>query len=93
MALPLGAILCFLNLIGARVFSRGELAIQTTFHSGLAHPPPYPPRPIFARLREANLTEIEAGHGGMVREPSFYKNTYAMVCLRRFLYERANTVL
>ncbi|KAJ7466900.1 hypothetical protein FB451DRAFT_1259464 [Mycena latifolia] len=67
MALPLGALLCFFNLLGVRTFSRGELALQTKFHGPLAYPAPYPPRPIFARMREPTVPET-----------SFYKNTYAM---------------
>ncbi|TEB28072.1 hypothetical protein FA13DRAFT_1712104 [Coprinellus micaceus] len=83
IALPLGALLCFLDLLGARAFARGELYLQTTFHSPLSYPPPYPPRPIFTRYREATNQEIESGHlasgrTGLVRERSFYKNTYAM---------------
>ncbi|KAJ7627149.1 hypothetical protein FB45DRAFT_795346 [Roridomyces roridus] len=71
MALPLGALLCFFNLLGARVFARGELALQTKFHTPLAYPMPYPPRPLFTRMRHDS--------GGVpVPEPSFYKNTYAM---------------
>ncbi|KAJ4490966.1 hypothetical protein J3R30DRAFT_163628 [Lentinula aciculospora] len=38
IALPLGAILCFFNLLGARAFSRAELFIQTRFHSPLHYP-------------------------------------------------------
>ncbi|KAJ3983759.1 hypothetical protein F5890DRAFT_145074 [Lentinula detonsa] len=38
IALPLGAILCFFNLLGARAFSRAELLIQTRFHSPLHYP-------------------------------------------------------
>ncbi|KXN87700.1 hypothetical protein AN958_08269 [Leucoagaricus sp. SymC.cos] len=81
MALPLGAVLCFFNLLGARAFSRGELSIQYRFHYPLSYPPPYPPRPIFTRYREPTLSEIESGRAssrGFVRETSFYKNTYAM---------------
>ncbi|KAF7427834.1 hypothetical protein PC9H_007050 [Pleurotus ostreatus] len=80
MALPLGVALCFLDLLGARMFARGELAIQTRFHAPFAFPPPYPPRPIFTRYREATLEEIEAGttEGTRVKETSFYKNAYAM---------------
>ncbi|KAF8069915.1 hypothetical protein FPV67DRAFT_1485413 [Lyophyllum atratum] len=81
MALPLGAILCFFNLLGARAFARGELALQTRFHSPLSYPTPYPPRPIFTRRREATSAEVEAGRaasGGFVPERSFYKNAYAM---------------
>jgi hypothetical protein len=77
MALPLGAVLCFLNLLGARTFSRGELALQSHFHSPLAYSPPYPPRPIFTRFRSPTASEVELGLTP-VAEPSFYKNTYAM---------------
>jgi hypothetical protein len=84
MALPLGAVLCFFNLLGARAFARAELALQIRFHTPLSHPPPYPPRPIFTRYRDPTISEIESGRlattrGGLIRETSFYKNTYAMV--------------
>ena len=85
MLLPLGAVLCFFDLLGARAFARGELFLQTQFHSPLLlYPTPYPPRPIFTRHREPTTIELETGQppltrGGMVRERSFYKNTYAMV--------------
>ncbi|KAF8645453.1 hypothetical protein AX16_007817 [Volvariella volvacea WC 439] len=80
MALPIGAALCFLDLLGARAFARGELALQTRFHYPLAYPPPYPPRPIFTRLREPTIAEIENGASQtiLVPETSFYKNAYAM---------------
>ncbi|KIK05224.1 hypothetical protein K443DRAFT_368038 [Laccaria amethystina LaAM-08-1] len=83
MALPLGAVLCFFNLLGARAFARAELALQIRFHTPLSHPPPYPPRPIFTRYRDPTISEIESGRlattrGGLIRETSFYKNTYAM---------------
>ena len=83
--LPLGAVLCFFDLLGARVFARGELALQTYFHSPLlVYPTPYPSLPIFTRYREPTTVESETGgvsltRDGMVRERSFYKNTYAMV--------------
>ncbi|KAH9949110.1 hypothetical protein B0H21DRAFT_171284 [Amylocystis lapponica] len=77
MALPLGAVLSFLDLIGARVLSRGEIALQTTFHGPLAYPSPYPPLPIFTRLRQPTPAEVEAGLG-MRSEHSFYRNAYAM---------------
>ncbi|KIK69469.1 hypothetical protein GYMLUDRAFT_35535 [Collybiopsis luxurians FD-317 M1] len=38
IALPLGAILCFFNLLGARTFARAELLIQTKFHRPLHYP-------------------------------------------------------
>ncbi|KAF7288998.1 hypothetical protein MIND_01416600 [Mycena indigotica] len=68
VVLPLGVLLCFLNLVGVRAFARGELALQTRFHSPLAYPAPYPPRPIFVRHHDS-------GHGP---EPSFYKNAKAL---------------
>ncbi|KAL6299739.1 hypothetical protein BKA93DRAFT_829618 [Sparassis latifolia] len=79
MALPLGAVLCFLDLVGARTLARGELALQTTFHGPLAYPPPHPPLTIFTRTRAPTLAEAEAGLApGPVRDHSFYRNAYAM---------------
>ncbi|KAJ7034031.1 hypothetical protein C8F04DRAFT_957007 [Mycena alexandri] len=72
VALPLGALLCFFNLLGVRTFSRGELALQTKFHAPLAYPAPYPPRPIFTRIREVSASGVP------IPETSFYKNAYAM---------------
>lgn len=85
MALPLGAVLCFFDLLGARAFSRGELALQRRFHAPLSiHRAPYHPHPIFTRYREPTTEELESSHrhpvrNGLIRENSFYKNTYAMV--------------
>ncbi|PPQ99801.1 hypothetical protein CVT24_009651 [Panaeolus cyanescens] len=88
VALPIGVLLCFFDLIGARLFSRAELALQSRFHPSLALVAPYPPRPIFTRWREATVEELENGdsagltrnrmRNGMVKEKSFYKNSYAM---------------
>ncbi|KDQ49159.1 hypothetical protein JAAARDRAFT_43079 [Jaapia argillacea MUCL 33604] len=79
MALPLGAVLCFFNLLGARTLARGELAIQTRFHGPLAYPPPYPPHPIFTRIRQPTPAEVESGTmTGPVFDRSFYRNAYAM---------------
>ncbi|KIM75745.1 hypothetical protein PILCRDRAFT_78548, partial [Piloderma croceum F 1598] len=78
IALPLGTVLCFFDLLGARAFSRGELALQSTFHSPLAYAAPYPPRPIFTRLRAPTASEIEAGLDSTTYETSFYKNAYSM---------------
>jgi hypothetical protein len=76
ITLPIGALLCFLDLLGARAFARGELALQTKFHGPLAFPHPYPPRPIFQRT---HLSEIEiSGVSDVQYETSFYKNAYAM---------------
>ncbi|KAI0769405.1 hypothetical protein BD413DRAFT_604979 [Trametes elegans] len=80
MALPLGAVLCFIDLFGARMLARGELALQTTFHGPLAYPIPWPPMPIFTRMRAPTAAQIEAGvpANTVVPEGSFYKNSYAM---------------
>ncbi|KAI0338283.1 hypothetical protein BDW22DRAFT_805766 [Trametopsis cervina] len=77
MALPLGALLCFLDLLGARVFARGELELQTTFHGPLAFPAPSPPHPIFTRTHVPTPSEIEDGAAPRP-ERSFYRNAYAM---------------
>lgn len=55
-----------------------QLALQSTFHGPLAYPLPYPPRPIFQRVRPPRSSEVESGL--TYHEFSFYKNTYAMVC-------------
>ncbi|KAI0708916.1 hypothetical protein C8T65DRAFT_739983 [Cerioporus squamosus] len=80
MALPLGAVFCFIDLFGARLLSRGELALQTTFHGPLAYPLPSPPLPIFVRTRAPTPAQIEAGvpASASVQETSFYRNSYAM---------------
>ncbi|KAH7911017.1 hypothetical protein BJ138DRAFT_1007505 [Hygrophoropsis aurantiaca] len=75
ITLPLGAILCFLDLLGARALARGELALQTTFHGPLAYPLPYSPRPIFRRRRLPRPSDSESE---TYYETSFYKNTYSM---------------
>ncbi|KAI4522287.1 hypothetical protein GGG16DRAFT_94637 [Schizophyllum commune] len=81
IALPLGAVLCFFGMIGARAFARGELYLQWLFHRPLNYPAPYPARPIFTRMRTPTASEVEAGlaaHDSLVPERSFYKNTYSM---------------
>ena len=80
MALPLGAVLCFIDLFGSRVLARGELALQTTFHGPLSYPLPQPPLPIFTRTRAPTPAQLEAGVPAtlLVQETSFYRNTYAM---------------
>jgi len=75
VVLPLGALLCFLDLLGARAFSRAELALQSTFHGPLVSAP-YPPRPIFYRLQHTGF-EIESGAPAEY-DSSFYRNAYAM---------------
>ena len=80
MALPLGAVLCFIDLFGARLLARGELALQTTFHGPLSYPLPQPPLPIFTRTRPPTPAQLEAGvpASAVVKETSFYRNAYAM---------------
>jgi hypothetical protein len=79
MALPLGAGLCLLDLLGARVFARGELALQAKFHSPLFFAVPNPPLPIFTRTRLPTSSELEDGMAlRPVKERSFYKNAYAL---------------
>ncbi|KAK7692164.1 hypothetical protein QCA50_003784 [Cerrena zonata] len=43
----------------------------------LAFPSPYPPHPIFTRIRPSTAEEIEAGLGTQY-EHSFYRNAYSM---------------
>ncbi|EKM54791.1 uncharacterized protein PHACADRAFT_147058 [Phanerochaete carnosa HHB-10118-sp] len=79
MALPVGAVLCFLDLIGARAFARGELHLQSTFHHPLSFPIPDPPPPIFTRTRLPTPAEIESGAAVRPQaEHSFYRNAYAL---------------
>lgn len=75
VVLPLGALLCFLDLLGARAFSRAELALQSTFHGPLASVP-YPPRPVFYRLQGVSF-DVES-ETPVRSENSFYRNAYAM---------------
>lgn len=75
VVLPLGALLCFLDLLGARAFSRAELALQFTFHGPLTSVP-YPQRPIFYRLQRARF-DLESG-ASLEYDDSFYRNAYAM---------------
>jgi hypothetical protein len=54
-----------------------QLALQSRFHGPLVIEP-YPPHPIFTRPRAAS-PDSEAGPAPPASQPSFYKNTYAMV--------------
>lgn len=79
MALPVGAVLCFLDLIGARAFAQGELYLQSKFHYPLFFPLPNPPLPILTRTRLPTPAEIEDGLAVRpLKERSFYKNAYAL---------------
>ncbi|KAL5507041.1 hypothetical protein ACEPAH_6497 [Sanghuangporus vaninii] len=77
IALPLGAVLCWLNLAGARAFAKAEIALQTYFHGPLLIHDTSAPYPIFSR---ANSTPsmLEAGQGTPHSQPSFLRNTYIM---------------
>lgn len=75
-----GKYLEFTLLLHGRItYYHLQLYLQSTFHRPLAYPLPYPPRPIFTRLRPPTAAEIEAGHESMTYETSFYKNAWAMV--------------
>lgn len=77
VALPLGAVLCFFDLLGARVLARGEVALQNTFHGPLVYALEGHVYPIFTRLRMPNTEEMEAGIGSR-HERSFYRNSFSM---------------
>ncbi|KAH9003842.1 hypothetical protein EDB86DRAFT_2798784 [Lactarius hatsudake] len=77
VALPLGAVLCFFDLLGARALARGEIALQSTFHGPLAYSLHGHEYPIFTRLRMPTSDEVEAGLG-IRNERSFYRNSFSM---------------
>ncbi|KAI9435525.1 hypothetical protein H4582DRAFT_2079627 [Lactarius indigo] len=77
VALPLGAVLCFFDLLGARALARGEIALQSTFHGPLAYSLHGHEYPIFTRLRMPTPEEVEAGLG-IRNERSFYRNSFSM---------------
>ncbi|KAH9056817.1 hypothetical protein EDB87DRAFT_1579097 [Lactarius vividus] len=77
VALPLGAVLCFFDLFGARALARGEIALQSTFHGPLAYSLHGHEYPIFTRLRMPTPEEVEAGLG-IRNERSFYRNSFSM---------------
>jgi len=79
IALPLGAVICWFNLVGARAFARGEISLQTYFHGPLSIQPPNPPNPIFSRPSvDHSASSIEAGRTGSHGNSSFLRNTYEM---------------
>ncbi|KAI6033228.1 hypothetical protein F5J12DRAFT_799587 [Pisolithus orientalis] len=69
ITLPIGAVLCFLDLLGARTFARGEVRGNLLkCHGPLAYSPPL-------------LLPSELEHGAeeyVCYETSFYRNTHAM---------------
>ncbi|KAI0298995.1 hypothetical protein B0F90DRAFT_1810746 [Multifurca ochricompacta] len=77
VALPLGAVLCFFDLLGARALACGEVALQSTFHGPLAYPLDDHVYPIFTRLRMPTPEEVEAGLRSR-HERSFYRNSFSM---------------
>ncbi|KAH9027480.1 hypothetical protein EDB83DRAFT_1913636 [Lactarius deliciosus] len=77
VALPLGAVLCFFDLLGARALARGEIALQSTFHGPLAYSLHDHEYPIFTRLRMPTSEEVEAGLR-IRNERSFYRNSFSM---------------
>ncbi|KAL5524021.1 hypothetical protein ACEPAG_8194 [Sanghuangporus baumii] len=77
IALPLGAVLCWLDLAGARAFAKAEIALQTYFHGPLLIHDTSAPYPIFSRPSSTPST-LEAGQGASHSQPSFLRNTYIM---------------
>jgi hypothetical protein len=77
VALPLGAVLCFFDLLGARTLARGEVALQNTFHGPLVYALEGHVYPIFTRHRMPTAEEVEAGMGSR-HERSFYRNSFSM---------------
>ncbi|KAF7318456.1 hypothetical protein HMN09_00354800 [Mycena chlorophos] len=75
IALPIGAVLCFVNILGVRMFARWELAIQSRFYS-IPAPHTYSPPPIFIRIR-ADLDGHTQDTPEPAPTPSFYRSTYA----------------
>jgi len=75
IALPIGVVLCWFNLWGARAFARGEIFLQCRFHGPLAIQPPDPPNPIFSRPR-IDVSSLESGDQTVPQ--TFLKNTYDM---------------
>ncbi|KDQ07159.1 hypothetical protein BOTBODRAFT_180911 [Botryobasidium botryosum FD-172 SS1] len=78
LTLPLGCLIWWLTLFGARALTRFELAVQSKFHRPLLTDIP-PPRPIFYRISApeapAHPSDIE---DNTPHEPSFLRNTYFM---------------
>ena len=65
--------------------------LQTTYHGPLGYELVAPLPPIFTRTRAPTTAELESGSSGPQRERSFYRNTYAMVCV--FSYMRSQLPL
>lgn len=79
ITLPLGLILSFINLLGARALAKAEITLQVWGHGPLPFFVP-PPLPIFSRSTRSLLHAEEDGTVQVEEEYelSFYKNTYAM---------------
>ncbi|KAF9005856.1 hypothetical protein BDZ89DRAFT_1079836 [Hymenopellis radicata] len=80
MVLPLGLLLCFIDLLFARLLSRFELHLQTKFHFPAASLRRKPPIFVQPHSNTPNLTSphLPPVHNVLLDETSFYKNTYAM---------------
>jgi len=76
LALPIGALLCWLAVFGGRVLARFEVTLQTRFHGPLAHEPPN--HPLLWRTMTCRQTDPENGEVVVVSERSFFRNSYAM---------------
>ncbi|KZP05507.1 hypothetical protein FIBSPDRAFT_1054046 [Athelia psychrophila] len=93
IVLPLGAPLCFLDLLGGRAPRRGEPSIppsqlevvRTRPENDLPPPAalrvlpgPVPPRPLFTCPRAPTPADANVEAGAGTLEGSFYKNAYAI---------------
>jgi len=76
LALPIGALLCWLAVFGGRVLARTEIKLQTRFHGPLSHEPPN--HPYFWRTVTYQQTDPENGEARVVSEQSFFRSSYAM---------------
>jgi len=76
LALPIGALLCWLAVLGGRVLAKFEIYIQTRFHGPLAHERPI--HPLFWRTITYRQTDPENGEAMVISERSFFRSSYAM---------------
>jgi len=76
LALPIGALLCWLAVFGGRVLARGEAKLQMRFHGPLSHEPPN--HPYFWRTITYRQSHPENGETTVVSENSFIRSSYAM---------------
>ncbi|KZT42535.1 hypothetical protein SISSUDRAFT_1058615 [Sistotremastrum suecicum HHB10207 ss-3] len=78
ITLPLGAVFCWLNLLGGRFFALTEISLQCRFHGPLSIQPPTPPHPLFKRLVPSAARDLEGQDDVVYVEQSFLRNSYDM---------------